>query len=233
MCLWNTVHLVATRLGKVISVQRSKFGIIWKDSNIGVCQMLYTTYKLKPELQHSKECRCCLWNIAMCDYQESVITVQTDGRTDTIQSDPNVMLCFADKGLSWHPLSFNQEEYLSNENEKSTAYKQTRVFIGTRGISKSKVWQTAKPDGEPEVAPCFVGFMTSHKGYAQYMFAIYRYSKARDIPMAAFQCMYVSPAKHTGIFDYRTDSHTDEQTDRHRNCKVIPVCCYGSQATEK
>ena len=31
----------------------------------------------KPELQHSKECMCCLQNIAICDYQESVTNRQT------------------------------------------------------------------------------------------------------------------------------------------------------------
>ena len=39
--------------------------------------ILFITY-----WQHSEECMCCLWNIAMRDYQESVTTGQTDGRTD-------------------------------------------------------------------------------------------------------------------------------------------------------
>ena len=34
---------------------------------------------------------CCMRNIALCDYQESVTTAQTDAG----QSDPNVPLCFA------------------------------------------------------------------------------------------------------------------------------------------
>ena len=34
-------------------------------------------------------------NIAMCDYQESKTTGQTDGQTDAEQSDPYVPLCFA------------------------------------------------------------------------------------------------------------------------------------------
>ena len=42
---------------------------------------------------------CRLRNIAMHDYQESVTTGQTDGRTDRQtdagQSDPYVLLCFA------------------------------------------------------------------------------------------------------------------------------------------
>ena len=44
---------------------------------------------------------CCLWNIAMQDYQESVTTGQsethtrTDRQTDARQSDPYVPLCFA------------------------------------------------------------------------------------------------------------------------------------------
>ena len=43
---------------------------------------------------------CCLRNIAMRDYQESVTTGQTDrqtdGQADAGQSDPYVPLCFAD-----------------------------------------------------------------------------------------------------------------------------------------
>ena len=35
-----------------------------------------------------------LRNIAMCDYQESVTSGQTDGQTDGGQSDPYVPLCF-------------------------------------------------------------------------------------------------------------------------------------------
>ena len=42
---------------------------------------------------------CCLRNIAMRDYQESVTTGQkharTDGQTDAVESDPYVPLCFA------------------------------------------------------------------------------------------------------------------------------------------
>ena len=47
----------------------------------------------------SEECMCRLQNIAMCDYQESATTRQTDRRTDRQtdagQSDPYVPLCFA------------------------------------------------------------------------------------------------------------------------------------------
>ena len=38
---------------------------------------------------------CRLRNIAMHDYQESVIIGQTDTQTDAGQSDPYVPLCFA------------------------------------------------------------------------------------------------------------------------------------------
>ena len=40
---------------------------------------------------------CCLQNIAMDDYQESVTTgqTQTHGQEDAGQSDPYVPLCFA------------------------------------------------------------------------------------------------------------------------------------------
>ena len=45
--------------------------------------------------QHSKECMCRLQNIAMHDFQESVTTGQTHGRTNAGQSYPYVPLCFA------------------------------------------------------------------------------------------------------------------------------------------
>ena len=49
--------------------------------------------------QHSEECMCCLQNIAMRDYQESMTTGQTDTgtdrQTDDGQSNLYVPLCFA------------------------------------------------------------------------------------------------------------------------------------------
>ena len=52
--------------------------------------------------------------------------------------------------------------------------------------------------------------------------------------VAAFRGMHVSPAKHSYAWlprkcDYRTDTHTDRQTPD----KVIPMCRYASQATQK
>ena len=43
---------------------------------------------------------CCLRNIAMCDYQESVTT-----ETDAGQSYPHVLLCFAGDTESWSPVT--------------------------------------------------------------------------------------------------------------------------------
>ena len=49
--------------------------------------------------QHSEECMCCLRNIAMRDYQESMTTGQTDThthkQTDFRLSNPYMPLCFA------------------------------------------------------------------------------------------------------------------------------------------
>ena len=45
---------------------------------------------------------CLLQNIAMRDYQESVTTGQTDGRTDAGQSDPYDLLCFAGDTKNWY-----------------------------------------------------------------------------------------------------------------------------------
>ena len=52
--------------------------------------------------------------------------------------------------------------------------------------------------------------------------------------VAAFRGMHVSPAKHSYAWlprkcDYRTDTRTDRQTPD----KVIPMCHYASQATQK
>ena len=48
----------------------------------------------KTQWQHSEECMCHLRNIAMCDYQESVTTRQTDGQTPN-KLIPMCRLCFA------------------------------------------------------------------------------------------------------------------------------------------
>ena len=56
--------------------------------------------------------------------------------------------------------------------------------------------------------------------------------------MAAFRGMHVSPAKHSSasVTDGRTDRQTDGtdgRTDRRTTDKVIPMCRYASQATQK
>ena len=51
---------------------------------------------------------------------------------------------------------------------------------------------------------------------------------------AAFQGMHVLPAKHS--YDYQesvTTWQTDGQTDRQTPDKVLPMCHYASQATQK
>ena len=53
--------------------------------------------------------------------------------------------------------------------------------------------------------------------------------------VAAFRGMHVSPAKHSsgGVTDVQTDRRTDRQTDGRTTDKVIPMCRYASQATQK
>ena len=56
--------------------------------------------------------------------------------------------------------------------------------------------------------------------------------------VAVFRGMHVSPAKHSYAWlprkcDYRTDARTDGRTDRQTPDKVIPMCRYASQATQK
>ena len=49
--------------------------------------------------------------------------------------------------------------------------------------------------------------------------------------VAAFRGMHVSPAKHS--FASVTDGQTDRRTDGQTTDKVIPMCRYASQATQK
>ena len=49
--------------------------------------------------------------------------------------------------------------------------------------------------------------------------------------VAAFRGMHVSPAKHS--YESVTDRQTDGRTDRQTTDKVIPMCRYASQATQK
>ena len=49
--------------------------------------------------------------------------------------------------------------------------------------------------------------------------------------VAAFRGMHVSPAKHS--YGSVTDGQTDRRTDRQTTDKVIPMCRYASQATQK
>ena len=53
--------------------------------------------------------------------------------------------------------------------------------------------------------------------------------------VAAFRGIHVSPAKHSSasVTDGRTDRHTDRQTDGQTTDKVIPMCRYALQATQK
>ena len=56
--------------------------------------------------------------------------------------------------------------------------------------------------------------------------------------VAAFRGMQVSPGKHSYAWlprkcDYRTDARTHGQTDRQTPDKVIPMCRYALQATQK
>ena len=67
----------------------------------------------EPERQHSKECMCRLWNIAMCN-QKGVTTGQTDGRTDAGQSYPYVPLCFV--GSTIHQIILFRKRRGSNTN---------------------------------------------------------------------------------------------------------------------
>ena len=57
---------------------------------------------------------CRLRNIAMCDYQESVITRQTHGQTDTGQSDPYVPLCFTGDTKCSHDVSMLSDDDTSS-----------------------------------------------------------------------------------------------------------------------
>ena len=49
--------------------------------------------KNKTQLQHSEECMCCLWNIPLRDYQESVTTGQTDTHKKRQTPDKVIPMC--------------------------------------------------------------------------------------------------------------------------------------------
>ena len=53
--------------------------------------------------------------------------------------------------------------------------------------------------------------------------------------VAAFRGMHVSPAKHSyaSVADGQTDRQTDGRTDGRTTDKVIPMCRYASQVTQK
>ena len=57
--------------------------------------------------------------------------------------------------------------------------------------------------------------------------------------VAAFRGMHVSPAKYSfgkcdrKVTDGQTEGRTDRQTDGQTTDKVIPMCRYASQATQK
>ena len=50
----------------------------------------------------------------------------------------------------------------------------------------------------------------------------------RNIAMCDYQISVT-----TGQTDARTHTHTDERMDRQKLDKVIPMCCYASQGTQK
>ena len=58
-----------------------KLDLYYVMTNSSVIMVIFMVSGYKPECQHSKECMCGLPNIGKCDYQESVTTGQTDGRT--------------------------------------------------------------------------------------------------------------------------------------------------------
>ena len=53
--------------------------------------------------------------------------------------------------------------------------------------------------------------------------------------VAAFRGMHLLPAKHSyaSVTDGQTDGQTDGRTDGQTTDKVIPMCRYASQATQK
>ena len=80
---------------------------------------------------------------------------------------------------------------------------------------------------------------TSEKGFQPYctLINLSLLSRAWKI-VAAFWGMHVLPAKQSFAClprkcDYRTDGYMEKQMDRQTPNKVIPMCRYASQATQK
>ena len=52
--------------------------------------------------------------------------------------------------------------------------------------------------------------------------------------VAVFRGIYVLPVKHSyACLPRKCDYRTDRRIDRQTQDKVIPMCCYASQATQK
>ena len=88
--------------------------------------------------------------------------------------------------------------------------------------SKCRAWQTEADTDWPKVGQTKWSLNLYTLSYSLAM-------KHKKI-VAAFRGMHVSPVKHSfGKCDRRTDG----QTDRRTTDKVIPMCRYASQATQK
>ena len=94
---------------------------------------------------------CRLRNIAMFDYQGSVTTGQTDGQTDTGQSDPYVPLCFAGDTKS--------EECMCRLRNIAMCDYQESVTTGQTHR------QTDAGQSDPYVPLCFAGDTTINQQY--------------------------------------------------------------------
>ena len=71
-----------------------------------------------------------------------------------------------------------------------------------------------------------------HKNVLFKLYRLYWYGLNVYNRVAAFQGMHVSPAKHSYAWlprkrDYRTDTHTDGQTDARESDPYVPLCFAG------
>ena len=80
------------------------------------------------------ECTCCLWNMAMHDYQDKKVWLQdrhTDRQADAGQSDPYVPLCFTDDTKTYTSMFhyINDWNTIDYNNVKQQIIKHFALFV--------------------------------------------------------------------------------------------------------
>ena len=95
-------------------------------------------------MQQSKECMCCLQNIAMRDYKKSVTIEQTDGQTDKLRTKWSLWTAMLRR---WHKMHVLPAKH-------SYAWLPRKCDYWT---DRQMDWQTDAGQSDPYVPLCFAG----------------------------------------------------------------------------